>query len=220
MSKTQTATLRTPGPSRRFLFALNFFKSRFLVNDVLNQVNWNKARVIVEYVFGVGTMTQEILKRMRPDAVLLALELNEEFVNFLHEEIVDPRFHAVHASASDVRKVLENLGLSSADYIISGIPYSTMPDAVRREVMQESRQVLHPEGALLVYQFTNTVLPYLKSSFGSVRQGFRRGSFTARPRLPAVPRLGPARLGQIRCIRRHPEGLQSRRISRVLTQLP
>jgi hypothetical protein len=33
--------------------------------------------------------------------------------------------------------------------------------------------VLHPEGALLVYQFTNTVLPYLKSSFGSVRQDFQ-----------------------------------------------
>ena len=50
--------------------------SRFLVNDVLNQVDWDKARVIVEYGPGVGTITQEILKRMRPDAVLLALELN------------------------------------------------------------------------------------------------------------------------------------------------
>jgi phospholipid N-methyltransferase len=184
MSKSQTAVLRTPASSRRFLFALNFFKSpamlgslipssRFLVNDVLNQVDWNRARVIVEYGPGVGTITQEILKRMRPDAVLLALELNQEFVNFLREEIVDPRFHAVHASASDVRKVLAKLDLPCADYIISGIPYSTMPDAVRRQVMQESRQVLHPEGALLVYQFTNTVLPYLKSSFGSVRQGFQ-----------------------------------------------
>ena len=184
MSKSRTAVLRAPASSRRFLFALNFFKSpamlgslipssRFLVNDVLNQVDWDKARVIVEYGPGVGTITQEILKRMRPDAVLLALELNEEFVTFLHEEIVDPRFHAVHASASDVRKVLGKLGLPCADYIISGIPYSTMPHAVRSEVMQESRQVLHPEGALLVYQFTKTVLPYLKSSFGSVRQNFQ-----------------------------------------------
>lgn len=184
MSKSQTAVLRTPVLSRRFLFALNFFKSpamlgsvipssRFLVNDVLNHVDWDKARVIVEYGPGVGTMTQEILKRMRPDAVLLALELNEEFVTFLQEEIVDPRFHAVHASASDVRNVLTKLGLPCADYIISGIPYSTMPHAARREVMQASRQVLHPEGALLVYQFTNTVLPYLKSSFSSVRQNFQ-----------------------------------------------
>jgi phospholipid N-methyltransferase len=184
MSKSQTAVLRTPVSSRRFLFALNFFKSpamlgslipssRFLVNDVLNHVDWEKARVIVEYGPGVGTITQEILKRMRPDAVLLALELNEEFVTFLQEEIVDPRFHAVHASASDVRSVLTKLGLPCADYIISGIPYSTMPHAARREVMQASRQVLHPEGALLVYQFTSTVLPYLKSSFGCVRQNFQ-----------------------------------------------
>jgi phospholipid N-methyltransferase len=184
MAKLQDTFFRTPASSRRFLFALNFFKSpamlgslipssRFLVNDVLNRVDWDRARVIVEYGPGVGTITQEILKRMRPDAVLLAIELNQEFVDFLHEEIVDPRLHAVHGSASDVRKVLEKLGLPSADYIISGIPYSTMPHAVRREVMQESRKVLHPEGALLVYQFTNAVLPYLNSSFGSVRQNFQ-----------------------------------------------
>jgi phospholipid N-methyltransferase len=184
MAKLQATFFRTPASSRRFLFALNFFKSpamlgslipssRFLVNDVLNRVDWERARVIVEYGPGVGTITQEILKRMRPDAVLLAIELNQEFVDFLHEEIADPRLHAVHGSASDVRKVLEKLGLPSADYIISGIPYSTMPHAVRREVMQESRKVLHPEGVLLVYQFTNAVLPYLNSSFGSVRQNFQ-----------------------------------------------
>ena len=184
MAKQQTTLFRTPASSRRFLFALNFFKSptmlgslipssRFLVNDVLNQVDWERARVIVEYGPGVGTITQEILKRMRLDAVLLAIELNEEFATFLQEEIADSRLHAVHASASDVRQVLAKLGLPCADYIISGIPYSTMPHAVRRKVMQESRQVLHPEGALLVYQFTNTVLPYLKSSFGSVRQNFQ-----------------------------------------------
>ena len=147
--------------------------SRFLVNDVLNQVNWEKARVIVEYGPGVGTITQEVLKRMRPDAVLVAIELNEEFVTFLREEINDPRLHAIRGSACDVRRVLAELGQSSADYIISGIPYSTMPDPVRREILQESRQLLQPEGALLVYQFTNTVLPYLKSSFGSVRQNFQ-----------------------------------------------
>src|SRR6266852_6896686 len=114
MSKSQTAVLRTPASSRRFLFALNFFKSpamlgslipssRFLVNDVLNQVNWERARVIVEYGPGVGTITQEILKRMRSDGVLVAIELNQEFVTFLQEEIADPRLHAIHASACEVR---------------------------------------------------------------------------------------------------------------------
>jgi phospholipid N-methyltransferase len=185
MSKLRDMVLRPFAASPRFLFARTFFRSptmlgalipssRFLVNDLLNQIQWQKARVIVEYGPGVGTITKDILRRMRPDAVLLAIELNETFVSFLRSEIDDARLHAVHASARDVRKVLRAaLGALHADYIISGIPYSTIPDAVRREILQESRQLLQPEGALLVYQFTKTVLPYLKSSFSNVKQTFQ-----------------------------------------------
>ena len=80
--------------------------SRFLVNDLLNQIQWERARVIVEYGPGVGTITAEILKRMRSDALLLAIELNGELFTFLRNEIDDPRLQVVHASALDVREVL------------------------------------------------------------------------------------------------------------------
>ena len=170
--------------SRMFLFARNFFKfpamlgslipsSRFLVNDLLSQVDWDRAGVVIEYGPGVGTITQEILKRMRPDGVLVAIELNSEFVSYLQEEIKDPRLHVVHGSACGVRNVLAALNLSSADYIISGIPYTNMPDSTRREVLEESSQALGPDGALLIYQFTRTVLPYLQSSFRCVEQDFQ-----------------------------------------------
>ena len=170
--------------SRTLLFARNFFKfptmlgslipsSPFLVNDLLSQVDFDRARVIVEYGPGVGTFTQEILKRMRPDAALVAIELNEEFAGFLKEEIGDRRLHAVHASACDVGKVLASLNLPSADYIISGIPFSTMPKSLRAEIMRNSREALRPDGALLVYQFTRAVRPYLESSFGSVQENFQ-----------------------------------------------
>jgi len=69
------------------LFARNFVRypkllgsvipsSRFLVKHVLSLVDWERARVVVEYGPGVGTITQEILKRIRPDATLVAIELN------------------------------------------------------------------------------------------------------------------------------------------------
>lgn len=176
--------------SRRFvashvvLFARNFFRhptmlgsivpsSPFLVNDVLSQVDWEKARVLVEFGPGVGTMTREILNRMHPDAVLVAIELNTDFVSFLHDEVRDSRLRVVHGSASDVRSVLTGLSLTRADYIVSGIPYSTLPDPIRRRILRESREILSPQGALLVYQFTSTVLPYLRSSFASVQQDFQ-----------------------------------------------
>lgn len=169
---------------RMWLFARNFFKSpamlgslvpssRFLVNDVLSTVDWERARVIVEFGPGVGTMTREILRRMHPQARLIAIELNPEFVQFLQTEISDRRLHVVNASAGAVRDVLDSLGLGCADYIISGLPYTNMPDSARQAISQQSRAALHPEGVLLIYQFTATILPYLQSSFSSVRQRFQ-----------------------------------------------
>ncbi|HTM36296.1 MAG TPA: rRNA adenine N-6-methyltransferase family protein [Terriglobales bacterium] len=170
--------------SHLLLFAMNFFKhptmlgsvipsSRFLVKAVLSQVNWERARVIVEYGPGVGTMTQQILQSMREDAILVAIELNTQFVEFLDKKITDPRLRVIHSSATDVREVLAALGLDRADYVISGIPYSTMADSMRDEILKETRELLDPEGALLVYQFTRTVLPYLRSNFTSVEQDFQ-----------------------------------------------
>lgn len=170
--------------SQVWLFANNFIKypamlgsivpsSPFLVNDVLAQVDWTKARVVVEYGPGVGTITQEILKRMRPDAALAVIELNPQFVSFLQNRIQDPRLRVIHGSASDAKRVLAGMNLDHADYIISGIPYSLIPDPIRRDILEQARQILTPDGAMLVYQFTDAVLPYLKSSFGSVRQNFQ-----------------------------------------------
>jgi len=80
-----------PTSAQTWLFARNFLKhpnmlgwflpsSRFLVERVLRQVDWVRARIIVEYGPGVGTFTWEILRRMRPDAILIALETNGAFV--------------------------------------------------------------------------------------------------------------------------------------------
>ena len=70
-----------PIPSRTrtgdaLLFARNFFRhprmlgsiipsSRFLIKELLQPIDWNQARVIVEYGPGVGVITEEILRRMR-----------------------------------------------------------------------------------------------------------------------------------------------------------
>jgi phospholipid N-methyltransferase len=166
------------------LFARNFFRypkllgsvvpsSPFLVKHLLSFIDWQRARIVVEYGPGVGTVTREILKRIGPEATLVAIELNPEFVEFLQNEIQDPRFRLVYGSAADVRSILRQLNLPHADYIISGIPYTLLPDRIRRVVTRETYHVLHPQGAFLVYQFTRTVLPYVQSMFANVRQDFK-----------------------------------------------
>jgi phospholipid N-methyltransferase len=146
--------------------------SRFLVNKVLGEVDWGRARVFLEYGPGVGTFTTEILRRMRSDAVLVVLETNADFVRFLRGKVRDDRLHVIHGSAADADSALARLDLRHADYVISGIPYTTMRPDVRDLILRKTHSVLHPNGAFLVYQFTRSVLPYLEQVFGLVRQDF------------------------------------------------
>jgi phospholipid N-methyltransferase len=174
-------------PSQRtaqlLLFGRNFIKhprmlgslipsSRFLVNHVLAEVDWARARVFLEYGPGVGTFTTEILRRMRPDALLIAMETNSDFVRFLRRRIRDSRLHVIHGSAAEADTALRQLALSHADYVISGIPYTTMPPDLRDVILRKTHSVLDPDGAFLVYQFTRSVLPYLQQVFASVYQDF------------------------------------------------
>lgn len=167
------------------LFAGNFLRhpymlgsiipsSRFLVDRVLKPIDWARARVIVEYGPGVGTLTGEILRRLRPDAHLVVIETNSDFVRFLRKSYADPRLHVEHGSAADVQLVLERLGLAKASYVISGIPLGSMPDAVRADIVAKTRDALEPGGEFLVYQFTSRVLPVLQRTFQNVRRSVER----------------------------------------------
>jgi phospholipid N-methyltransferase len=166
-----------------WLFASNFLRhpymlgsiipsSRFLVNQVLKPIDWQRARVIVEYGPGVGSFTAEILRRMHAEARLVAIETNRDFVRFLREQFDEARLHVVHDSAAAVQTILARLGLPAADYIISGIPLGSMPEPLRADIVGKSRAALAPGGAFLVYQFTARVLPALRRTFGDVRRGF------------------------------------------------
>lgn len=174
---------KTSRSEETLLFAKNFLQhpkmlgslipsSRFLVGRLLGKVDWGRARTIVEYGPGVGTITAHILGRMSPQARLIAFEMNKDFVSYLRRAFPDPRLHVVHGSAENVGRELDCLGLDGADYIISGIPYTTMPEQLRSRIMWESREALNPGGAVLIYQFTRTVLPYLRTYFNQVYQDF------------------------------------------------
>lgn len=168
---------------RLFVFARSFVRhprmlgsvvpsSRYLVDRLLAEVRFDQARVIVEYGPGVGPITAPLLARMRPDARLVAFETDPELAAFLRDAVRDPRLHVVEASAEHVVEVLAGLGVARAHYVISGVPFSTMPAAVRERIVGATRAVLHPAGAFLVYQVTRAVLPDLRATFGAVRETF------------------------------------------------
>ncbi|NLO79695.1 MAG: methyltransferase domain-containing protein [Xanthomonadaceae bacterium] len=146
--------------------------SRILVERLLSRVDWKRAHVIVEYGPGIGTFTEAILERLPADGKLIAIETNRDFVDYLQQELQDPRLHVECGSAADVRDILQRRGLDRVDYVISGIPFSVMPDELRQAILASTHEVLKPDGAFLVYQFSNKVLRDLERTFGEVERGF------------------------------------------------
>jgi phospholipid N-methyltransferase len=146
--------------------------SRYLVDRLLGEIDWESASTIVEYGPGVGTITAQVLRRMRPDSNLIVIEMNEDFVNYLRTTFHDPRLHVVHGSAADVCAILKRFGMDGADAVISGIPFTVMPQQVRSKILRDSRRCLREGGKFIVFQFTRAVLPHLRSEFSDVRVGF------------------------------------------------
>jgi phospholipid N-methyltransferase len=177
-----------PIPSRTrardaLLFARNFFRhprmlgsivpsSRFLIKELLQPIDWNQARVIVEYGPGVGVITAEILRRMRSDAILIAIEMNPDFVTHLRSALPDERLQVVEGSAESVGEILQRFGRGDANYIISGIPFSTISAAVRERILRNTSKALAPGGTFLVFQFSTRVLEDLQRIFHYVRRRF------------------------------------------------
>jgi phospholipid N-methyltransferase len=146
--------------------------SRALIDKMLSPVDWEATKLFVEYGPGVGTYTLPILERLGPDAVLIAIDTNPDFVDFLRREIADPRFHAVRGSAADVGRIVADLGHKQADYVLSGLPFSTLPDGVGDRIAEETAAVLAPEGSFLVYQVSGKVVSFLSPHFRRIERGF------------------------------------------------
>ncbi len=142
--------------------------SRFLIHRMLSKVDWTSAELVLEYGPGVGIFTIEILRRMRSDARLVAIEMNLEFVQFVEHWVRDPRLAVVLGSAGDADKILAANQLPPADYIISSLPYAAMPVPVREAIVRKAREVLRPGGALISYHYSKGMIRTLQSVYGSV----------------------------------------------------
>ena len=170
-------------PSPRWQFLRGFLKnpvmvgsiipsSRVLIEKMLRPVDWDETAVFVEYGPGVGTFTRPILELLGPDAKLVTIDTNADFTKYLRQSIDDPRLIAVTGSAADVEQILADHGLGNADYVLSGLPFSTLPPGVGDAIGQATARVTRPGGAFLVYQFSPKVRDFIAPYFDRLERGF------------------------------------------------
>jgi phospholipid N-methyltransferase len=171
------------GPSPQWQFLRGFLKnpvmvgsvipsSRVLIDKMLRPVDWESTKLFVEYGPGVGTFTRPVLELLGPDATLLTIDTNPDFTKYLKKSIDDPRLVTVTGSAADVEKILAERGFGQADYVLSGLPFSTLPPGVGDAIAEATSKVIRPGGAFLVYQFSPKVRDFIQPHFERIDRGF------------------------------------------------
>lgn len=146
--------------------------SAVTVKKMLEPVKWDECNVFVEYGPGVGTFCRPVLERMKRDATLIVIDLNPDFIDYLGKSIRDSRFYPIHGSAADVQQILADLGHEKADYILSGLPFSTLPNQLGPKIAKETYEALRPGGAFLVYQFVKRARDFMAPHFDRIDNGY------------------------------------------------
>ena len=146
--------------------------SRFTIAKMLAPVRWDECRLFVEYGPGVGTFCRPVLDRLRGDGQLIVIDTNPLFIDYLQTAINDSRFTPVLGSAADVEAIVRAHGHDHADYVLSGLPFSTLPDGVGPAIAAATHRILRPGGAFLVYQFTAKARDLMGRHFRLIDQGY------------------------------------------------
>ena len=146
--------------------------SRFTIRKMLAPVKWDECKLFVEYGPGVGTFCRPVLDRLPRDGKLIVIDTNPLFIDYLKATISDGRFLPVLGSAADVEEIVRAHGFDHADYVLSGLPFSTLPDGIGPEIAAATHRVLRKGGAFLVYQFTAAARDFMVKHFRHIDEGY------------------------------------------------
>lgn len=126
-----------------------------LSRKMIKPIDFTSANVIVEYGSGTGSFTNELIANRRADTTLLLIEQNELFCRQLKNKYGNtPNVHIIHGSAEYVNRYLEEYGYKNADYIISGLPFTTLPSYLSDNILTATSKAIGKDGEFITFQYS------------------------------------------------------------------
>jgi len=132
-----------------------FPSSKYLAKRIIENIDFDYSSYIVEYGPGTGVFTDEIIKRRKSDTTILLFESNKEFFNLLKVKYKDePNFYIINDSAEYIEKYLIRYDIPRVDYIVSGLPFASLPYNVSSNILKQAQKHLKEDGKFITFQYT------------------------------------------------------------------
>ena len=131
--------------------------SRYLANAMLDQLQWDSLKNVVEYGPGTGAISKHLLKRVGKQQKFFAVELNDNFIPVLRKKL--PELTVFNESVSDIRQICDREGVDWVDGIISGLPWTAFPESLQEELLNATLSVLADGGQFVTFAYVHGLAP-------------------------------------------------------------
>jgi phospholipid N-methyltransferase len=129
--------------------------SRWMARTTVRDIDFTKARCIVELGAGTGPITKEILARAGKDCRVISLDLDSDLCRHLQRRF--PNAEVLEANAVDLGRLLDERGIDKVDHILSGLPLPSIPEAIRERILDVCARRLKPDGSFRQL----TIMPWI-----------------------------------------------------------
>ena len=122
-----------------------------LTRRMVEWVDWEEARSVVECGPGTGPLTARILPHLREDAKFFAVEINPSLVTVFRERF--PGVTVVKDTARNLRRICDRQGMSAADCILTSLPWAAFSLDSQRGLVEAMMEVLRPGGQFVTFAY-------------------------------------------------------------------
>jgi len=143
--------------------------SKYLAKKMVQDIDFDTGEYIVEYGPGTGVFTDKILKARRQSTAVLLIENNQEFYNLLVEKYSrEPNMYIINGSAENVGDYMAQHKIPYADYIVSGLPFASLPQDVSTRILAQTKKHLKQGGRFITFQYTLLKKDFIAQHFGEI----------------------------------------------------
>lgn len=143
--------------------------SKSLAVRMIEDIDFENTKCIIEYGPGTGVFTDKLINSRNDNTILLIIESNYDFYMMLKSKYkyVNELF-IIHDSAENIDKYLKKYGIMYADYIVSGLPFSSLPEKISAAILDKSKAILKKDGKFITFQYTLFKRELINSYFNRV----------------------------------------------------
>lgn len=136
---------------------------------MIEGIDFNKARYIVEYGAGTGVFTEKLLTKRNRETVILLVENNRGFFQVLQEKFkAENNVFIVYGSASDIEQHMKRFDIPYVDYVVSGLPFASLPKEISNEILLHTTKILKKDGQFITFQYTTCKKAFIEKFFNKI----------------------------------------------------